>query len=110
MTQLDELKPKFRDVEVDIVSGVATVTGLDEGYKIEWDTAGLHDQVHIEGTDGKFDIGRFGMTEGLPTADQQFDFTVQITDYDGDTATASFNVVIDGTGIFDDDTFDLMLT
>jgi hypothetical protein len=46
--------------------GVATVTGLLEGYKVEWFTASAHDQVAIGCLGGKFDIGGFGVAE--PTA------------------------------------------
>src|SRR5262245_43358305 len=41
--------------------GTAAVSGLAAGYKVEWDTNALHDQVLIEGVAGKFDIGGFGV-------------------------------------------------
>ena len=55
------------------------------------------------GVDGKFDIGGFGISEPTPTPGQSFDFTVEITDYDDDSATASHSVGIDGTGVNNDD-------
>jgi hypothetical protein len=39
------------------------VTGLDAGYRIEFDTSAVHDQVLITGVAGKFDIGGFGTNE-----------------------------------------------
>ena len=95
----------FDDPNVDVNLGglTAIVSGLDAGYKVEWDTASLHNQVLIEGVAGKFDIGAFEVNQPQPTPDEKLDFTVQIADFDGDTASATFSVGIDGTGIFDDD-------
>jgi hypothetical protein len=91
-----------QNVVVTFDNGVATVSGLDAGYKVEWDTASLHNQVLIEGVAG-IDIGAFEVNQPQPTPDEKLDFTVQIADFDGDTASATFSVGIDGTGIFDDD-------
>ncbi len=44
-------------------SGVATVTGIEAGYWVEWYTTSPHDQVKITGTGGKFDVGGFGLNE-----------------------------------------------
>ena len=77
--------------------------GLGAGYQVEWFTNGVHDQVLITGTGGKFDIGGFGITQAQPTPDQLLAFTAQVTDGDGDTDTASWNIGIDGTGIHNDD-------
>src|SRR5262249_37015816 len=82
--------------------GAAAGHGPPSGYKVEWDTNALHEQVLIEGVVGKFDIGGFGVAQPQPTPDQQLDFTAQATDGDGDFDTASFSIGIDGTGIFDD--------
>jgi hypothetical protein len=46
-----------------LAGGVARVTGLDAGYRIEFDTSAVHDQVLITGVAGKFDIGGFGTNE-----------------------------------------------
>jgi hypothetical protein len=90
------------DVTINIAAGVATVSGLDSKYRVEWDTNGVHEQILITGVAGKFDIGGFGATQAAPTPDQKLDFVVTATDGDGDTATAGFSVGVDGTGIFDD--------
>jgi hypothetical protein len=49
--------------KVSITNGVATVSGLDAGFKIEWTTSAPHDRVLIEGVAGKFDIGGFAITQ-----------------------------------------------
>ena len=86
--------------------GVATVTGLKADYTVEWDSSDPFDQVLISGVAGKFDVGRFGSFESHETPDQVLDFTAQITDGDGDTASDSWRIGIDGTGTFDDDHVD----
>jgi hypothetical protein len=43
--------------------GSYTVAGLGAGFRVEWTTSGVHDQVLIEGVSGKFDIGGFGVNE-----------------------------------------------
>jgi hypothetical protein len=83
--------------------GTATVSGLADLYRVEWDTAGVHDQVLIKGVAGKFDIGRFSVSQPQPTPDETLQFTAQIKDADGDTATARFTIGIDGTGVNDND-------
>jgi len=90
------------NITVSFLNGVATVTGFDENYKIEWDADEDFDQTLITGVAGKFDIGGFGFLQGNDTPDQVLDFTAQVTDGDGDYATASWKVGIDGTGIYDD--------
>jgi len=90
------------DISVDIVGGVATVTGFGENYKIEWDADEDFDQTLITGVAGKFDIGGFGFLQLSETPDQKLDFTAQVTDGDSDTDTASWSIGIDGTGFFDD--------
>jgi hypothetical protein len=92
--------------------GTLTVTGLSTGDQVRWTTSGTHNRVLIEnlsnadgvaGNDNNtFDIGGFSLVQALPTPDEKLDFTVQITDADGDTASASFSIGIDGTGSFDD--------
>jgi T1SS-143 domain-containing protein len=88
--------------------GTVRVFGLDSNFKVEWDTDGLHDRVLIESASvaSQFDIGRFGISQPQPTPDQVLDFTVQIADGDGDTASDSFAIGIDGTGMFDDNHVD----
>lgn len=86
--------------------GVATVSGFSTNYKIEWDADEDFDQTLITGVDGKFDIGGFGFLQGNDTPDQFLSFTAEVTDGDGDTASASWDIGIDGTGVFDDDHVD----
>ena len=83
--------------------GVATITGLKANYSVEWDSDDPFDQVLVTGVAGKFDVGRFGSFESHEIPDQLLSFTAQVTDGDGDTATDSWNIGIDGTGIYDDD-------
>src|SRR5207244_192059 len=92
--------------------GTLTVTGLSTGDKVQWATSGAHNRVLIEnisnadgvaGNDNNtFDIGGFALTQSQPAPDEKLDFTVRITDADGDTASDSFSIGIDGTGTFDD--------
>jgi len=82
--------------------GVATVSGLGSGDRIEWTTSATHDRVLIKGVAGKFDVGAFDITQAQPTPDQKLDFVAKVVDGDGDSATASFSIGIDGTGIYDD--------
>jgi hypothetical protein len=93
-------------------NGNLIVTGLSTGDKVQWTTSGTHDRVLIEnisnadgisGNDNNtFDIGGFSLVQTQPAPDEKLDFTVQIADADGDTASASFSIGIDGTGINDD--------
>jgi hypothetical protein len=92
--------------------GTLTVTGLTSGDKVQWTTSGTHDRVliqNISNADGisgndnnTFDIGGFSLVQAQPAPDEKLDFTVQIADADGDTASASFSIGIDGTGVNDD--------
>ncbi|MBB4393953.1 DUF5801 repeats-in-toxin domain-containing protein [Bradyrhizobium sp. ERR14] len=87
--------------------GNLIITGLSTGDKVQWTTSGTtHDRVLIEnvsahdGIDGNdnntFDIGGFSLIQSQPAPDEKLDFTVQIADADGDTASSSFSVGIDG--------------
>ena len=113
--ETDGSAPSVNDPTVDIVfsdgpdgARIATVSGLDDLFKIEWDTSAEHDQVLIKGVAGKFDIGEFSISQAQPTPDELLDFTAQIVDFDGDTASADFSVGIDGTGDFDNDIVNLL--
>ena len=84
--------------------GSVNVAGVDDDYMIQWETDVVHDMVLIEGTAGKYDIGGFNLLQDLSTPDQQFDFEVTITDFDGDQATSNeFGILVDGTGTWDND-------
>jgi len=90
------------DITVSFLNGVATVTGFGENYKIEWDADEDFDQTLIEGVAGKFDIGGFGFLQLSATPDQFLEFEATVTDGDGDTDVATWEIGIDGTGSFDD--------
>ncbi len=77
------------------VDGTANIAGLDAGYKVEWETSGDHNQVLVEATGGKFDIGFFGLSEPQVIPDHTLDFTVSFTDADQDTVSDMFQVNID---------------
>ncbi|WP_287375626.1 hypothetical protein [Mesorhizobium sp.] len=103
---------QFTPVVTDNGDGTWTITGLSTGDKVQWTTSETHNRVLIEnisdtdlvaGNDNNtFDIGGFGLVQTQPAPDEKLDFTVQIADADGDTASDSFSIGIDGTGIFDD--------
>ncbi|WP_314963389.1 DUF5801 repeats-in-toxin domain-containing protein [Bradyrhizobium cosmicum] len=86
--------------------GNLIITGLSTGDKVQWTTSGTHDRVLIEnisahdgvsGNDNNtFDIGGFSLIQSQPAPDEKLDFTVQIADADGDTASSTFSVGIDG--------------
>jgi hypothetical protein len=91
-------------ITIDLAGKTAVVGGLQDGYTVEW-TAPGHDGVLIEGVAGKYDLGGFNLLAAQPTPDQQFDFTVNVTDFDGDVAISNkFSVGVDGTGVNDNDT------
>jgi len=46
-------------------------------------------------TAGKFDIGAFGVSEAQTIPDHTLDFTVSLTDADGDAVSDSFQVTVD---------------
>jgi hypothetical protein len=46
-------------------TATVTLTGVDDGYAIEFITDGDHNRVKIEATAGKFDIGGFVITQGI---------------------------------------------
>ncbi|MCL6698608.1 DUF5801 domain-containing protein [Sphingomonas sp. NSE70-1] len=59
--------PQNPNINITIdANGIATITGLGAGYKVEFYTASQavkFDQVKITGVAGKFDIGGFGVNE-----------------------------------------------
>ena len=90
-------------IDIDIDSdGVAHITGFGTNYVIEWDANEDFDQTLITGEGGKFDIGGFGFAQDTATPDQKLDFEATVTDGDGDTDVATWQVGIDGTGINND--------
>jgi len=89
-------------ITISITNGVATVAGFSDGYTIAWDADENFDQVLIQGVAGKFDVGGFGGSQDTATPDQKLDFEATVTDGDGDTDVATWQIGIDGTGSFDD--------
>ena len=47
-------------------------------------------------------IGGVGLVQGNDTPDQFLTFTAEVTDGDGDTSSASWDIGIDGTGQYHD--------
>ena len=90
-------------ITINLAGNTAVITGLQDNYTVEW-TAPGHDGVLIEGVAGKYDLGGFNLIAAQPTPDQQFDFIVNETDFDGDVVTSNeFSVGVDGTGLNDND-------
>ena len=75
-------------------TATVTVTGLKNGYTVEWTTDDLHNRALVEATSGKFDIGKFSIAESTTAPDAELDFQVTIEDFDtaGDTAVADFTI------------------
>ena len=88
------------DITVTIDSnGVAHVEGLDPGMVVAWSvddpsTLGIeqHNQALIVAEAGKFDVGFFGFSEAQQVEPQTLDFTVTVTDGDGDHISDAFQV------------------
>jgi hypothetical protein len=70
------------DTDDDIYSII--VENLKKGYEIEFVTEQTHDLALVENVSGSFDIGGFNVKNSVTVPEQDFDFTVQITDYDED--------------------------
>jgi hypothetical protein len=77
--------------------GIAHISGLEAGYVVSWETDGVDkfDQVLIEGTAGKFDIGGIGISEPQAVPDQTLTFDVTLSDGDNDPVTDTFDVYVD---------------
>jgi hypothetical protein len=84
----------------DIYSTV--VSNLKANYTIEFITETGHDLALVENVSGSFDIGGFNVKNSVNVPAQDFDFSVQINDYDNDhyggqsVTYANFGVTIDG--------------
>jgi hypothetical protein len=89
----------FNDPTVAVIfngDGSVSVNNLDAGYHVEWETVGdTFNQVLVEATGGKFDIGFFGLSEAQEIPDQTLNFTARLTDGDGDFVEDSFQVHVD---------------
>jgi len=56
-------------IVITITDGVASLTGLDDGYIVEWHTVSDHNQVLVQDTAGAWDLGGFGIKEGSSDTD-----------------------------------------
>ena len=75
------------------------VSNLKAGYTIEFVTEEGHDLALVENRSGSFDIGGFNVFNNTNVPAQDFDFQVQISDYDNDTfasALSEFSVHVNG--------------
>jgi hypothetical protein len=76
------------------------VSNLKANYTVEFITEDPHDLAKVENVSGSFDIGGFNVFSNNNVAAQDFDFQVQINDYDNDiftSALAQFSVHINET-------------
>jgi hypothetical protein len=62
----------------------ALVSNLKANYTVEFITATSHDLVKVEWAGGSFDIGGFDIINQANVPAQDFNFKVQISDYDND--------------------------
>jgi hypothetical protein len=84
------------DITISIdADGVAHVSGLDPGMVVAWTTDGDHNQVLLEATGGKFDVGFFGFNEAQETPDHSLNFEVTLKDGDDDPAVDTFTINVD---------------
>jgi hypothetical protein len=92
--------PKGAGTADDIYSAV--VSNLKAGYTVEFITETQHNLASIQNVSGSFDIGGFNVANNVNIPAQDFEFAVQISDYDNDVygghsiAFATFGVTIDG--------------
>ena len=85
------------DLTDDIYS--VQVSNLRAGYTIEFETEEGHDLALVENRSGSFDIGGFNVASSTNVPAQDFDFQVQVRDYDNDIFSSSlsdFSVHVDG--------------
>lgn len=82
-------------ISVDLSGLTAVVTGLEAGYIVHWVTASEHNQVLVEDTVGKFDIGLFGLDQPQTFPDHTLNFQATLKDGDLDTAVAGWSVTVD---------------
>ena len=75
------------DLTDDIYSVV--VSQLKANYTIEFITADPHDLAKVQNLSGSYDIGGFNVFSNTNVPAQDFDFQVQINDYDNDSYTSA---------------------
>jgi hypothetical protein len=75
------------------------VSNLKANYTVEFVTEANHNLALVENVSGSFDIGGFNVSNNVNIPAQDFNFQVQITDFDNDVFTnslAQFSVHVDG--------------
>ena len=78
------------------------VSNLKANYTIEFVTEEGHDLAKVQHVSGSYDIGGFNVFNSVNIPAQDFDFSVQISDYDNDVFggplinLANFGVTIGG--------------
>jgi hypothetical protein len=92
---------------VENADGSFTVTSMDtnKDYTIRYDTKTPHDMARVDHVAGSYNIGGFNLIQSVSTPDQKFDFTARVVDGDGDARSDDWSVVIDGTGVWNDDQY-----
>ena len=78
------------------------VKNLKANYTVEFMTEGSHDLSLVENVSGSFDIGGFNVKNSVDVPAQDFDFQVQISDYDNDVLSSTlsqFSVHVDGLSL-----------
>lgn len=94
---LDAGSDTVGDLTDDVYS--VLVSNLRAGYTIEFVTEEAHDLALVENRSGSYDIGGFNIFNNTNVPAQDFDFQVQIRDYDNDvfsSALTEFSVQVDG--------------
>ena len=92
-------------ITVSIDGNDIVVTGATTGDAIEFTArSGTFNRFDLQALAGSadFDVGRVSLGFVLDTPDQTLNFTAKVTDGDGDAATDSWSIGIDGTGANDD--------
>jgi hypothetical protein len=92
------------------------VSGFGADTTIVYTTDAPHDAVNVYDGAGKWDLGGFNLTLGQDTPDALLNFSVKMTDNDGDHygSDASqvfddFQIVIDGTGIYNNSIYESII-
>jgi hypothetical protein len=86
-----------------------TVLGFDDNDTIAFTTAADHDALLVEGVSGAWDVGGFNIQQGVANPDILLNFSVAVTDKDGDSYSGSaaviddFTIKLDGSGTYNED-------
>lgn len=82
--------------------GGVTLLKVVAGDTIIFETEEAHDAALITGISGKFDIGDYGIDQSFDTPDLSLDVELTLTDGDGDWTTEMQSILVDGTGLYND--------